>query len=444
MRRAGAIVAASGPILDAADLQRFRDGLAAIHESPVGEGRLSGAEPHIRVRVAASDGRGELRVRVELTPDPDYQGHWFEYAVDQSYLPETIRQLDAVLELFPVRGRAPDAVDARPALSAVLTHVRRAAPLRVLHRFARRRAGVRRWGSRMVELCARLDMGGTTPDIALIERCVASLTILVFVMIRPRAGDFVYDAGDVAAMMDDIRAAAAAGAHGVVFGALRRDATIDAAIVRRLIDVARPLPVTCHKAIDATRDPIESLDALLALGVDRVLTSGGADTAVGGAKTIARMVARAGDALVVMAGGGVRAPTWRRSSSRPVSAKCTPASCPTVRPHARRRHPRHMGRRISCGGPGPSSRERLSGSVPRLERSTAMPRDQRRRQDQAARECRQRRRPQEWQVGEHAADDHRDQQPGPDAALNGNARHLEWRWRIGHGPIVRPTEAGGV
>jgi len=107
--RAGAIVAASGPILDAADLQRFRDGLAAIHETLSGEAELSGAEPHIRVRVAVNEGRGELRIRVELTPDPDDQGHWFEYAVDQSYLPETIRQLDAVLELFPVRGRAPDA-----------------------------------------------------------------------------------------------------------------------------------------------------------------------------------------------------------------------------------------------------------------------------------------------------------------------------------------------
>ena len=162
-------------------------------------------------------------------------------------------------------------------------------------------------GAGRVELCARLDVGGTTPDAALIERCVASLAIPVFVMIRPRGGDFVYDAGEVAAMDGAIRAAAAAGAHGVVFGALRPDATIDAGVMRRLIDVARPLPVTCHKAIDATRDPLEALEALLALGVDRVLTSGGADTAAAGAATIARMVARAGDALVVMAGGGVRA-----------------------------------------------------------------------------------------------------------------------------------------
>ena len=101
--------------------------------------------------------------------------------------------------------------------------------------------------------------------------------------------------------------------------------------MRQLIDVARPLPVTCHKAIDATRDPIEALEALLALGVDRVLTSGGADTAVSGAATIARMVARAGDALVVMAGGGVRATNVaaivQQTGVREVHAKpCRPAS----------------------------------------------------------------------------------------------------------------------
>jgi copper homeostasis protein len=183
-------------------------------------------------------------------------------------------------------------------------------------------------GAGRVELCGRLDVGGTTPDLALIERCAASSSIPVFVMIRPRGGDFTYDAGEVATMADDIRAAAAAGAHGVVFGALRRDATIDGAVMRRLIDAARPLPVTCHKAIDATPDPIEALEALLALGVDRVLTSGGADTALDGAATIARMVARAGDALVVMAGGGVRAHNVaaivRQTGVREVHARLLP------------------------------------------------------------------------------------------------------------------------
>ena len=108
--QAGAIVAAGGPILDAADLQRFRDELAALSGTLSGQAELQRRRAeHPRARVAASDGLGHLRVRVELTPDSQAQGHWFEYVIDQSYLPETIRQLDAVLELFPVRGRAPDA-----------------------------------------------------------------------------------------------------------------------------------------------------------------------------------------------------------------------------------------------------------------------------------------------------------------------------------------------
>jgi hypothetical protein len=100
----GAIVAAGGPILDAADLERFRDQLSALHRTGTGQAELMGAEPHIVVRVAAADGLGHLRVRVELTPDPQSQGHWFAYAIDRSYLAEAIRQLDAVLGLFPVRG----------------------------------------------------------------------------------------------------------------------------------------------------------------------------------------------------------------------------------------------------------------------------------------------------------------------------------------------------
>jgi copper homeostasis protein len=186
-----------------------------------------------------------------------------------------------------------------------------------------------RGGAGRIELCARLDVGGTTPEPALVARC-AELPIPIVAMIRPRAGDFVYDASEVAAMVAGIGAAAASGARGVVFGALRRDGTIDAATMARLIDAARPLPVTCHKAIDASRDPLEALDALLALGVDRVLTSGGAATAADGAATIARMVARAGDALVVMAGGGVRAANAgalvRRTGVRELHAKLLPTA----------------------------------------------------------------------------------------------------------------------
>ena len=180
-------------------------------------------------------------------------------------------------------------------------------------------------GAARIELCANLDVGGTTPAAALVERCVAALDIPVFAMVRPRAGSFVYSRDEAHAMARDVAAMIAAGAHGLVFGALTANGVIDEGLMQRLVDLAHPLPVTCHKAIDAARDLPEALDALLALGVPRVLTSGGAPTAADGAAMIARLVRQAGDALVVMAGGGVRthnvAALVRATSVREVHAR---------------------------------------------------------------------------------------------------------------------------
>ena len=190
-----------------------------------------------------------------------------------------------------------------------------------------------RGGAARIELCAHLEVGGTTPEMALIMACVEAVSIPVFVMVRPRGGDFVYDAAEMSEMAADIRAAAVAGAHGVVFGALRPDGTVDDEAMRRLIGAAKAMPVTCHKAIDASRDVREALEALLVLGVDRVLTSGGGLTADDGAATIAAMVARAGEALVVMAGGGVRAHNVgdlvRRTRVREVHARLMPSGVAT-------------------------------------------------------------------------------------------------------------------
>ena len=105
--QAGALVAVSGPILEAADVQRFRDELVAVAEAQAGSAELGGSEPNIVVRVTAAAAFGDLRVRVELTPDPQSQGHWFAYPLDRSYVGQAIRQLDAVLALFPVLGRPP-------------------------------------------------------------------------------------------------------------------------------------------------------------------------------------------------------------------------------------------------------------------------------------------------------------------------------------------------
>jgi hypothetical protein len=109
--QAGAIVATSGPMLEASDLQRFRDALSAWTAAAGGEAVLNGAEPNIVVRVTALETAGEVRVRVDLSPEPQSQGHWFAFTVDPSYLAETIRQLDAVLAAFPVRGRAPSVAE---------------------------------------------------------------------------------------------------------------------------------------------------------------------------------------------------------------------------------------------------------------------------------------------------------------------------------------------
>jgi copper homeostasis protein len=163
-----------------------------------------------------------------------------------------------------------------------------------------------RGGAGRLELCANLDVGGTTPDMDLVRRCADAVPIPVYVMIRPRDGDFCYVADDLRAMTRDIAAAAKAGARGIVVGALCRDRTIDADAMRRLIDAARPLAVTCHRAFDLARGLTEALDVLIDLGVDRVLTSGGAVTAGDGADTIARLVTRADDALTVIAAGTVR------------------------------------------------------------------------------------------------------------------------------------------
>ena len=182
-----------------------------------------------------------------------------------------------------------------------------------------------RGGAGRIELCANLDADGTTPELDLITQGAELVSVPVSAMIRPRPGSFVYDAGEASAMERSIRAAKAAGARGIVVGALTAHGDVDRQQMRRFCDAAHPLPVTFHRAIDAARAPIEVLDALIALGVARVLTSGGAPTALEGVDAIARLVARAGSALTIIAGGGVRAQNVgeivRRTGVREIHAR---------------------------------------------------------------------------------------------------------------------------
>jgi copper homeostasis protein len=163
-----------------------------------------------------------------------------------------------------------------------------------------------RGGARRLELCDALFDGGTTPSAGMIAACKEAVSIPLFVMIRPRGGGFVYSDAERDVMRRDVVVARELGADGVVIGGLRPDGVIDLGLVRFLMDSARGLPVTFHRAFDLTPDLVASLASLAEAGVHRVLTAGGASTAADGVKTLAELVRKAGSRLTVMAGGGVR------------------------------------------------------------------------------------------------------------------------------------------
>jgi copper homeostasis protein len=165
----------------------------------------------------------------------------------------------------------------------------------------------REGGADRVELCADLASGGITPSAGMIARVASMVGIETHVLIRPRGGDFVYDHDETAIMLEDIDYVKSTGGAGVVIGALRDDGRIDRETSARLIERARPLHVTFHKAIDCTPCPLVTLDHLISLGVDRVLTSGGPGPCRDNLASLRRMVEHAAGRIVIMAGGGIRA-----------------------------------------------------------------------------------------------------------------------------------------
>ncbi|HEX3986717.1 MAG TPA: copper homeostasis protein CutC [Acidobacteriaceae bacterium] len=164
-------------------------------------------------------------------------------------------------------------------------------------------------GADRVELCSDLLEGGITPSAGLIATVRHIIGIGIFVMIRPRGGDFCYSEMEFAAMQEDIRQARELGADGLVLGVLTEDATVDVARTAALVRVAEPLPVTFHRAIDMTPDPVGSVQAVIEAGARRILTSGGAAKVTEALDTIARMVSAAGDRLALMAASGINPDT---------------------------------------------------------------------------------------------------------------------------------------
>jgi copper homeostasis protein len=164
----------------------------------------------------------------------------------------------------------------------------------------------KRAGADRIELCANLGVGGTTPSAGLIASVVQQVGHPVFVMIRPRGGDFVYAADEIDAMIEDIDRARPLGIAGIVTGALRSDGSLDVESMRRLMSPAAGLPVTFHRAFDVVANRTEALEQVIDLGASRVLTSGGAATALDGVVAIAMLVDQAGERVSIMAGGKIR------------------------------------------------------------------------------------------------------------------------------------------
>ncbi len=182
-----------------------------------------------------------------------------------------------------------------------------------------------RAGANRLELCDNLAVGGTTPSPELIDAVRAAVNIPVMVMIRPRGGSFVHTAQELDHMRRDLDMALAHEVDGVVLGILDDENAVDAERVAEFVNLAQGTPVTFHKAFDVISDRRAGLDALIDAGITRLLTSGGAPTALGGADELSKLVDQSDGRIAIMAGGKVRGSNVgeivRRAGLREVHAR---------------------------------------------------------------------------------------------------------------------------
>lgn len=160
-------------------------------------------------------------------------------------------------------------------------------------------------GANRIELCENLAAGGTTPSLGTIKKCAESLSVPVMVMIRPRGGNFSYSADEFEIMQEDIFQCKLLGVTGVVFGLLTKRGSIDEERTKKLVQLSKPMQVTFHKAIDVADDILESVVLLQRIGVDRILSSGGRETALEGMQLLNKMIELTSPQISIIVAGKV-------------------------------------------------------------------------------------------------------------------------------------------
>lgn len=160
-------------------------------------------------------------------------------------------------------------------------------------------------GATRVEICDNLEAGGTTPSYATIEYCIKELKLETNVLVRPRAGDFVYSKEEFEVICRDVAMSKQLGANSVVVGFLKENGELDADRLEKIVQIAKPMKVVCHRAFDACVNKDEAIEQIIQAGCFRILTSGGAPTSEEGIEGLARIVKQANGRIGVIAASGV-------------------------------------------------------------------------------------------------------------------------------------------
>jgi copper homeostasis protein len=182
------------------------------------------------------------------------------------------------------------------------------------------------WGAGRLELCSSYTEGGLTPGPGLFKQVNKAVTVPVFVMIRPRGGDFVYSESEFEVMKEELRLFKSLGADGFVFGLLDADGSLQKERCKELVELAGDRPCTFHRAFDLVTDRLSSLESVVECGFERILTSGGEKSVEEGLDNILALMKKAGNRIIIMPGGGMTPeliqPLNQNGELREIHASC--------------------------------------------------------------------------------------------------------------------------